>query len=181
MLKLHYFGHLMWRADIRKDLDAGKDWRQEEKGMTKDEMIGWHHQLNGHEFEQALGDEGQGSLECRSPWGRKELDVTERLNNNHLWNLPRPGIEPVSPVSEGGFLTTGPPRDHTREVHEIFRKVLWGGQSRYYWALFLWKMWKPRHKNAHYLPRWFLMPTNEEAGFAPDFWARLFLHTLTPD
>ena len=44
-------------------------------------MIGWHHQLNGHEFEQALGDEGQGSLECRSPWGRKELDVTERLNN----------------------------------------------------------------------------------------------------
>ena len=89
-------------------------------------MIGWHHQLNGHEFEQALGDEGQGSLECRSPWGRKELDVTERLNNNHLWNLPRPGIEPVSPVSEGGFLTTGPPRDHTREVpciHSFMRSL----------------------------------------------------------
>ena len=51
--------------------------------MTKDEMVGWHHQPNGHEFEQTLGDsEGQGSLVCCSPWGRKELNVTERLNNN---------------------------------------------------------------------------------------------------
>ena len=58
---------------IRKDLDAGKDWRQEEKGMTEDEMVGWHHWFNGHEFEQALGDgEGQGSLVCCSPWGRKD-------------------------------------------------------------------------------------------------------------
>ena len=61
--------------------DAGKDQRQEEKGMTEDEMVGWHHQLNGHEFEQTLGDgEGQGSLECCSPWGRKESGTTERLN-----------------------------------------------------------------------------------------------------
>ena len=109
-LKLQYFSHLMRRADIRKDPDARKYGRQEEKGTTKDEMIGWHHQLNGHEFEQVLGDEGQGSLECCSPWGRKELDMTERLNNNnHLWNLPRPGIEPASPGWEGGFLITGPP------------------------------------------------------------------------
>ena len=51
--------------------------------MTEDEMVGWHHQLNGHEFEQALGDgEGQGSLACCSPWGHKESDATERLNNN---------------------------------------------------------------------------------------------------
>ena len=51
--------------------------------MTEDEMIGWHHQLAGHDFEQALGDgEGQGSLMCRSPWGHKELDMTEQLNNN---------------------------------------------------------------------------------------------------
>ena len=51
------------------------------KGMTEDEMVGWHHQLNGHEFEQAPGDgEGQGSLVCCSPWGRKELDTTEQLN-----------------------------------------------------------------------------------------------------
>ena len=51
MLKLQYFGHLIQRADSRKDLDAGKDWRPEEKGMTEDEMVGWHHRLNGYEFE----------------------------------------------------------------------------------------------------------------------------------
>ena len=57
---------------IRKDPDAGKDWRQEEKGTTEDEMVRWHHQLNGHEFEQAPGDdEGQGSLACCSPWGHR--------------------------------------------------------------------------------------------------------------
>ena len=51
--------------------------------MTEDEMVGWHHQLNGHEFEQATGDsEGYGSLACRSPWDRTELDTTEQLNNN---------------------------------------------------------------------------------------------------
>ena len=50
--------------------------------MTEDEMVGWHHRLNGHEFEQTPGDsEGQGSLECCSPWGSKELDTTEHLNN----------------------------------------------------------------------------------------------------
>ena len=55
---------------------------QEEKGMTEDEMDGWHYQLDGHEFEQAPGDgEGQGSLACCSPWGRKQSDVTEQLNN----------------------------------------------------------------------------------------------------
>ena len=63
--------------------DAGKDWRQEEEGMTEDEMIGWHHQLNGHEFEQAPGDgEGHGNLACCSPWGHKELNMTEWLHNN---------------------------------------------------------------------------------------------------
>ena len=62
---------------------AGKDWRQEEKGLTEDEMFGCHHWLNGHEFEQAPGDgEGQGSLVCCSPWGPKELDTTEWLNNS---------------------------------------------------------------------------------------------------
>ena len=66
---------------IGKDLDAGKDCRQEENGMTEDEMVGLHHQLDGHEFEQAPGvGDGQGSLACCSPWGCKELDTTERLN-----------------------------------------------------------------------------------------------------
>ena len=63
---------------IRKDSDAGKDWGQEEKGTTEDEMVWWHHWLNGHEFEQALGDgEWQGSLESFSPWGHKGSDMTE--------------------------------------------------------------------------------------------------------
>ena len=61
--------------------DAGKDWRQEEKGMTEEEMVAWHHQFNGHEFVQAVGiGDRQVSLECCSPWGRKELDMTEWPN-----------------------------------------------------------------------------------------------------
>ena len=79
-LKLQYFGHLMWRTDSF-DLDAGQDWRQEGKRTTEDEMVGWHHWLNGHEFEQALGvGDGQGGLACCSPWGHKESDRTGRLN-----------------------------------------------------------------------------------------------------
>ena len=77
-----------------KDSDAGKDWGQEEKGETEDEMVGWYHQLNGHEFEQTLGDgERQGSLVCCGPWGHKELDTTERLNSTRpldkVWRRSR--------------------------------------------------------------------------------------------
>ena len=80
-LELQHFGHLMRRADL--DPDAGKDWGREEKGMTEDEILRWHYRLNGHEFEQALGDgEEQGNLACCNAWGRRELDTTERLNNN---------------------------------------------------------------------------------------------------
>ena len=77
---------ILWPPDVRnwligKDPNAGKDWRREEKGMTEDEMVGWHHWLNGHEFEQAPGvGDGQGSLACYSPWGHKKLDTTEWLN-----------------------------------------------------------------------------------------------------
>ena len=61
-----------------RDPNAGKDRRQEKKGMTEDEMVGCHHRLNGHEFEQTPGDgEGQESLACYSPWGHKESDTTE--------------------------------------------------------------------------------------------------------
>ena len=88
---------LLWPADVKswligKDPDAGKDWGQEVKGMTEDEMVGWHHWLNGHELEQTPRDsEGQGSLECCSPCGHKELDLILRLNNNkvillYTWN-----------------------------------------------------------------------------------------------
>ena len=77
---------VLWPPDvknwlIRKDAAAGKDWKQEEKGTAEDEMVGWHHWLYGHEFEQVprVGD-GQGGLVCCSLWGRKELDMTEWLN-----------------------------------------------------------------------------------------------------
>ena len=83
-LKLQYFGHLMQRTDsLEKTLMPGEKREQKEKGMTEDERIGWHHQLNGHEFGQTPEDEeGQESLECCSLWDLKEVDRTEQLNNN---------------------------------------------------------------------------------------------------
>ena len=80
----------LWPPDAKnwliwKDPDAGKDWRQEEKGTTEDEMAGWHHRLDGHEFEWTLGvGDGQGDLACCDSLGRKELDTTERLNWTEL-------------------------------------------------------------------------------------------------
>ena len=77
---------ILWSPDgrnwlIGKDPDGGKDWSQEEKGTTEDEIIGWHHWLDGHEFEHALGlGDGLGSLVCYSPWGHKELNMTKQLN-----------------------------------------------------------------------------------------------------
>ena len=77
---------ILWPPDVKnwligKDPASGKDWRQEQKGTTEDDIVGWHHQLYGHEFAQAPGaGDGQGSLVCCSPWGHKESDATERLN-----------------------------------------------------------------------------------------------------
>ena len=84
---------ILWPPDvkswlIRKDPDARKEKRQEVRGTTEDEMVVWHYQLDGHEFEQAPGDgEGPGSLACCSPWGCEQSDMTERLNNNNLPGL----------------------------------------------------------------------------------------------
>ena len=81
---------ILWPPDVKswlfwKDPGAGKDWRQEETGTTADEMVGWHHQLDGHAFEQALGvSDGQGSLMCYSSWGHKESDTTEQPNWTEL-------------------------------------------------------------------------------------------------
>ena len=84
---------------IRKDPDAGKDSRQE-KGMTEDKMLGWHHWLNEHKFQQALGDgEGQGSLARYSPWGCNKSDMTEWLNDN--WYLS--GKESACQYRRHGF------------------------------------------------------------------------------
>ena len=80
-LKLQYFGHLKKNWLFGKDPDAGKDWRQEEKEKTEDEMVGWHYRLERHEFEHTLEvGVGQGSLAYCSPWGHKESDTTEWLN-----------------------------------------------------------------------------------------------------
>ena len=86
-LKLQYFGHLMQRADsLEKTLMLGETEGKRRKVVAEDEMVGWHHRLNGHEFEQTLGDtKGQGSLACCSPWGRKESDVTEQLNDDSMF------------------------------------------------------------------------------------------------
>ena len=77
---------VLWPPDVKswligKDSDAGRDWGQEEKGTTEDEMGGWHHQLDGHEFGWTPGvGDGNGGLECWGSWGRKESDTTEQLN-----------------------------------------------------------------------------------------------------
>ena len=77
-LKLQYFGHLMRRFDSLDKTDAGRDWGQEEKGTTEDEMAGWHHGLDGRESESTPGvGDGQGGLACCDSWGRKESDATE--------------------------------------------------------------------------------------------------------
>ena len=94
---------ILWPPDVKnwligKDPDAGKDWRQEDKGMTQDEMVGWHHWLYGYESEQALGvGDGQGSLVCPSPWGRKESNMIERLNwTESSWNPQTWSVEKLS-------------------------------------------------------------------------------------
>ena len=85
---------ILWPPDVKnwligKDPDAGKDWRWE-KGITENQMVGWHHWPNGHEFEYALGvGDGQGGLACCSPWGCKEFDTTDQLNNNNSPKLAR--------------------------------------------------------------------------------------------
>ena len=129
MLKLKLL--ILWPPEakswlIGKDPDTGKDWRQEEKGTTEDEMIGWHHQLNGHEFEQALGvGDGQGSLACCSPWCCQESDMTEWLNNKRVTLGTSPHLWLISACVQGDS-----PRE--REGHEI-RQVEgcpWAGLRR---------------------------------------------------
>ena len=96
---------ILWPPDekswlIGKDLDAGKDWGQEEKGTTEDEMVEWHHWLNGHEFEWTLGvADRQGGLVCCGPWGHKELDMTERLNWTDVSQIQSSKVLPGSAQS----------------------------------------------------------------------------------
>ena len=122
---------------IGKDPDAGKDWGQEEKGVAENEMVGWHHRLNGHEFEQAPGDsEGQGSLACCSPWGRKESNMTSRLNNNNNMFLDVLHYCALSRWQYSVHITfrcTGKPQNSTLFV-VIFALLNWSGTEH---AMFL--------------------------------------------
>ena len=104
---------ILWAPDAKnwviwKDPDAGKDWGQEEKGTIEDETVGWHHQLDGHEFEQAPGvGNGQGGLACCGPWGRRESDLTERLDWTWSFSLC---LARFSPKAESVWTLT--PTDH---------------------------------------------------------------------
>ena len=107
MLKLKLL--ILWPPDAKswllgKDPDAGKGWRWEQKGMTEDEMVGWHHQLNGHEL---VGD-GEESLVCCSPWGHKQSDTTEQLNWTETSQQKCLGREILMPVLELDYLVLKP-------------------------------------------------------------------------
>ena len=101
---------ILWPPDVKnwligKDPDAGKDWRQEEKGTIEDEMVGWYHQLDRHEFEQAPGiGEGQGSLACCSPWGCKDSDTTELNWVTELNWTESPYIKILKLITSAKFL-----------------------------------------------------------------------------
>ena len=143
MLKLQYFGHLMWRTNSLEN-DAGKDWRQEKKGTSEDEVVRWHHQLNGHESEQGPRDSvGQGSQACCSSWGRKELETTEQLNNSKVENLSHHLVPShiiySSPESEE-------PSRHSASLLVVEREK-WNNLSR---SLDFWKRyWYARPLNIH--------------------------------
>ena len=123
-LKLQYFGHLMWRADSLENPDAGKDWRQE-KGTTEDEVIGCHHRLNGHKFEQAPGvGNGQESLACCNLWGHKESDMTEPLN----WTVLKESAQTVNRWR----LKTKPPNLFQEEGVELAKDwSMWFSKKEY--------------------------------------------------
>ena len=133
----------LWPTDaksrlIRRDPDAGKDWKQEDKWMTEDEMVGWHHWLSGHEFVQTLGDgEGRGSLACCSLWGRKESDTIEWLSMVPNWvtcaSESRLELDtwttgeqswrwPASPWCSGDLAFVGP---HRKALFNLRWLILW--------------------------------------------------------
>ena len=145
-LKLQYFGHLMRRVDSLK-----RPWRREEKGMTEDEMAGWHLRLNGHEFKQTPGvGDGQGSLACWRRRGHKELDMTEWLNWTELWFPSCDSAKIISFASQylrsfvnrkhsgrWSFLLPHAP-DHTTPARvPYWGKSCWFPKQQFCWYFFL--------------------------------------------
>ena len=106
---------------IGKDSDAGRDWGQEEKGVTEDEMAGWHHRLDGHEFEWTPGvGDGQGGLACCNSWGRKESDMTERLNWLMIGYVADRSVQRSSNL----FFLSAPIGDFSLELYYFYIKKL---------------------------------------------------------
>ena len=126
---------LIWKVP-----DAGKDWRQDEKGMTENEMVRWYHQL-GHEFEEAPGvGDGQGSLTCFSPWGHKESDTTEQLN----WTELREGNMGLKPFTS---LTSGIKRTFSLVVDPLTSLDGFVVEKKHSWLTVEWARvfpWTPR-------------------------------------
>ena len=120
---------ILWPPHVKnqftgKDPDAGKDWRQEEKGTIEDKMVGWHHRLNGCEFEQTEGDSGrQGSLVCCSSQGRKELDTTYWQNNNKA-NSQVLETESNSVFGNFSLATRSPVRQRNKSLLNEGQKVI---------------------------------------------------------
>ena len=151
----HYHVFLMLYPDVKiwligKDPDAGKDWRQEEKGTPEGKMVRWHHWLDGHDFEQAPGvGDRQGSLACYSPWGCKEVDTIEQLNwmlHQNIWDMGYWGEEKWPPPKDfASFsgkmacsfsLYTGL-FYHVRQKYNliiVFTWIFWCSLRRYVWA-----------------------------------------------
>ena len=133
---------IFWLPDVKnwlieKDPDAGKDWRREEKGTTEDEMVGWHHRLNGHEFGYTLvvGD-GQGGLACCSPWGRR-VGHDWKTELNWTEPLPFPIYIPILQQKSGWHSTSLP--------FDSERNTLWDRCSRHVFRFLiqlLWTAWK---------------------------------------
>ena len=140
MLKLQYFGHLMWRANsLARILMLGKTEGKRRSG-GQEAMAGWHHWLNGHEFEQTQGEsEGQGSLACCSPWGHKESDTSEHLSKNNQWSFhktQKEGVQKPRLVNENTSRC-----HHTRHQTSQGRKLFFLGlslciPSTGYWPIF---------------------------------------------
>ena len=124
---------VLWPPHVKSwliggDSDAGRDWEQEEKGTTEDEMAGWHHWLNGHESEWTPGvDDGQGGLACCNSWGRKESDTTERL----IWSDSPKTYERLCAHKDVREPTTG----HISNVHQEVNKLWYIHKMEHYPAL----------------------------------------------
>ena len=116
---------ILWPPDVKnwllwKDPDAGKDWRWEEKGTTVDEMVEWHHQLDGHEIEETLGvGDGQGSLVCCRLWGHKESDTTEWLN----WTRYLQGVDILYLIYPSSFSSSISPSLHVLTLRKTVKTV----------------------------------------------------------